>query len=284
MGDRIRLYAFADEAASSVDGQIQALRENGMDGLEIRKTEYGSAAKLTPENAAEIRRKLDDAGLCLWSIGSAVGKKDIREPFEPQLDTFKRLLEVAHVFGAKRFRLFSFYMPEGEDPAVYEGAVLDRMGALVEQAKGSGVTLCHENEKRIFGDVTERELKLLETFPSLRAVFDPANFIQCGVDPWAAWQKLKPYVDYLHVKDATPDGLVVPAGQGVGRVKEIIADYFKSGGRDFTLEPHLWLFDGLAKLETLDARTIDHSKQFGSAEAAFRTAAEAFRGIVDELA
>ncbi len=281
MQEPVRLYGFADEASASIDGQISALKKHHMDGLELRGSEYGSTTRMTVEQVKEIRKKLADAGIPVWSIGSAVGKLDIREPLDSHLERFKRILEFADILDAKRIRLFSFYIPAHEDPAQYEGEVLDRMGKLLEQAKGSGVTLCHENEKGIFGDSPERCRKLMDTFPELRTTFDFANYVQCGYDPRDAWKLLKPTVCYLHVKDAKGKQ-VVPAGKGDGHLKEIIGEYLKDGGRDFTLEPHLWVFDGLEKLEKLEQSVIEASRAYGSAEAAFATAVQAFRTLLEE--
>lgn len=35
----LRIFAFADEASSQIDGQIAALRRNGLQGLEIRNVD-----------------------------------------------------------------------------------------------------------------------------------------------------------------------------------------------------------------------------------------------------
>ena len=66
--------------------------------------------------------------------------------------------------------------------------------------------------------------------PEIRAVFDPANFVQCGEDAAKAWQLLRPDVRYLHIKDALADGQVVPAGRGIGNVKAILSDFIARGG------------------------------------------------------
>ena len=52
---------------------------------------------------------------------------------------------------------------------------------------------------------------------------------------------MKPYTVHIHIKDALRDsGTVVPAGQGVGHIAEILKDAYASGYRGFlTLEPHL---------------------------------------------
>ena len=64
----MRIYAFADEASPAIDGQIAAMRRNGLNGLEIRGVDGENVSTISLEKAKEVRRKLDDAGLCTWSI------------------------------------------------------------------------------------------------------------------------------------------------------------------------------------------------------------------------
>lgn len=112
-------------------------------------------------------------------------------------------------------------------------------------------------------------------------MFDPANFVQCGQDTLDAWALLRGRVDYLHIKDARPDGTVVPAGEGAGHVAQIAAAYLADGGRAFTVEPHLFGFDGLAALE----REGEHSRiapRWTDANAAFDAACGAFDRILKE--
>ena len=141
------------------------------------------------------------------------------------------------------------------------------------------MTICHENEKEIFGENTENCLWLHRTFPRLRAVFDPANFVQCGVDTASAWGALRGYVDYLHIKDAVADGTVVPAGMGIGNVPAIVGDYLARGGEVMTLEPHLFDFTGLSALENGKSVKLGISAYQDNDEA-FDAAASALKRII----
>lgn len=58
----MRIYAFADEASPAIDGQIAAMRRNGLNGLEIRGVDGENVSTISLEKAKEVRRKLDDAG------------------------------------------------------------------------------------------------------------------------------------------------------------------------------------------------------------------------------
>ena len=74
----LKIYAFADEASPEIDGQIRAMERNGLSGLEIRGVDGVNIADISDAKAEEVRKKLDDAGLSVWSIGSPIGKIDVK--------------------------------------------------------------------------------------------------------------------------------------------------------------------------------------------------------------
>ena len=277
--------AFADEAGKTLAEQIEALSANGMTLLEPRGLDEGNISDYTPAMARELRRRLDDAGIGISAIGSGYGKIRITDDFEPHFEKFRQTVEVANVLGATRIRMFSFYMPAGEDPAVYKDEVFRRLERFADYARLNGVWCCHENEKGIYGDVTGRCLEILSAFKGrIRGVFDPANFIQCGVKPLEAWEVLAPYIDYMHVKDARfADGGVVPPGRGDGNVAEILRRFGEGDGEKIlTLEPHLKVFSGLDALETVSGSVFSVTEEYAypSNRAAFDAAAAALREIL----
>lgn len=277
----MRIFAFADEAGPYIDGQIKAMQKNGVAGLEIRGVDKVNVADISDAKAREVRAKLDAAGLVTWSVGSPIGKIDIeKDSFETHLEKFKRTLEIADILGAENIRLFSFFVPK-ENPQDYKEKVIERLGIFCETAKGSGVTLCHENEKGIYGDTAGRCLEIHKALPELKAIFDPANFVQCGQDTLKGWEQLKPYVKYLHIKDALADGNVVPAGKGIGNVGAILKDFIAMGGNAVTLEPHLKVFDGLKALEQEDDKSVvGEVYSYASNEEAFAAAADALKALL----
>jgi sugar phosphate isomerase/epimerase len=176
--------------------------------------------------------------------------------------------------------MFSFYIPKGSNPEDHRNEVIDRLCEMSEFFRDLGIYMCHENEKGIYGDTPERCLDLFKTFPQLKCVFDPANFVQCEQDTKEAWAILKDYVHYLHIKDALKDGNVVPAGEGVGNIAYIIKEYANQGGNAITLEPHLKVFDGLKDLEQADEEIKVGIKSYATADEAFDVAVKALRGIM----
>ncbi len=269
-----KLAAFADEADCRISEQIKAMMENGIAYLEIRGVDGENISDITNEKAKEVCKQLEDVGLVVWSLGSPYGKIGINDDFATHLDKFKHGLELADILGAKNIRMFSFYVSSG-DKEKYKDKVMERLEQFILAAKGSGITLCHENEKGIYGDMAVRCEEIHKTFPQLKAVFDPANFIQCGQNTVEAWKMLATYVEYMHIKDAMADGSVVPAGKGIGNIPYLLRNY---KGTVLTIEPHLSVFDGFDKLEGEEKTKMGYC--YPTSRAAFDAAVNALKEII----
>ena len=274
--------AFADEASPDFPKQVEALKRNGYSHIELRNVGGQKLTELTAAQAYEMKKLMDHSGIAVWSMGSPIGKIKMEDSWEKHLDDCRRVLDLAGIFGATRLRMFSFYMPKGEDPATHKNWVLDHMAELLEVISKWDILPCHENEKGIYGDLAPRCVELHQTFPQLKAVFDPANFVQCGQETLSAWEQLAPYVDYMHIKDALPNGRVVPAGQGHGNVREILKKYAAQGGKVLSLEPHLTKFVGLQNLEAEIVSEVG-ALHFENTDQAFDYAAKTLYGLVERL-
>jgi sugar phosphate isomerase/epimerase len=238
------LSGFADEISPDLDEQLAVLAAESISHLELRSVWSTNVADLDDAQVARLRRELDDSGVRVSAIGSPIGKIGIDAPFEPELERLRRVADIASELGTTLVRVFSFFIPRAHDPQLYRTRVIDRMAALAGLAAESGLLLAHENEKEIYGDVPERCADIIASVgsPALRATFDAANFVQCGVRPHSdAYELLRPYLVYVQVKDAlAATGEVVPAGQGDGEVRETLAELRDSGFEGYlSLEPHL---------------------------------------------
>ncbi len=58
----------------------------------------------------------------------------------------------------KYIRMFSFFIPHGEEPLRYRDEVIRRWKSFIKAAEGSGVVLLHENESGIYGDIPEKDV------------------------------------------------------------------------------------------------------------------------------
>lgn len=281
------LSAFSDEAGIDLDEQIRACQANGITHMELRGLPQGNVSSLTTDDAWVLKAKLDAEGMQVSAIGSPYGKMNIADDFESHFAAFQNTVEVAKILGCHLIRMFSFYFDEGQSYEAYRDEVFSRVGRMADYALAHNVLCCHENEKGIYGDTAERCLDLYQHFEGrLAGVFDPANFIQCGVHPLEAYEMLEPYILYMHVKDAKmADGSVTPAGAGDGQVGEILRRFQKMDGKRFlSLEPHLKVFAGLSALEK-DDETAQKMEQYAypTNRAAFDAAAQAMHRLLSGL-
>ena len=244
---------FADEIDVSVDKQIALLQELGIGWIEFRSGDGKGVADYTEKEAEMLMSRLSANGIRISAVGSPIGKIDITQDFEPHFETYRHIVELAGILDTSFIRMFSFFMPEGEEPDKFRDEVMRRMDRMVEYAAGRNVVLLHENEKGIYGDSAARCLDLMKLFygDHFRCTFDFANFVQCGQDTMEAYEMLRPYISYIHVKDAMREsGDVVPAGTGDGNVAEILNRLDEEGYAGFlSLAPHLADFAGLKSLE-----------------------------------
>lgn len=275
------LSAFSDEYADDFSEQLEAMNRFGIGFIELRFVNKKNVADLTTEEVETVRKQLTDAGIKVSAIGSPLGKVAINSDWQPHLDQTKRICETACRLGSGLVRMFSFYLPEGEDPLQYRGQVLDRLGRMLDIADSYGITFGHENEAHIYGDSPERCLDLLESFRGrLRCVFDMGNFVLEGHDPWPkAYESLKPYLGWFHIKDALGAGAIVPAGKGEACIGQILRDYRQSGsGSVFvTLEPHLQTFSGL---NAIKGKAFDNPYKYPDQQTAFADAVENLREVL----
>jgi sugar phosphate isomerase/epimerase len=238
------LSGFADEITADLQIQCETLNGLGIDYIEFRSAWDTNVLDLDDDQLEAARKILASHQIALSSVGSPIGKIAITDDFEPHLVRFERALQVASVLQAPHIRLFSFFIPKGHEPGCYRDEVLARMAALAAAAKGHDVVLLHENEKDIYGDNPQRCLDIVESVGSsqLRLVWDPANFVQCGVRPFTdGYASLRPYLHYLHVKDAVmATGEVALAGEGDGELAQTLR-CLQADGFDgfFSMEPHL---------------------------------------------
>lgn len=285
MSDRgYLLSGFADEIDTDLDVQISVLKECDMSYLVLRSAYGKNISEYTLEEAQEIKDKLDENGIKVSSIGSPAGKMEITDDFEEHYQLYKHIVALANLFETNYIRIFSFFMPEGQEHGNYKDEVIKRLGRMISYAKDMNVVLLHENEKAIYGDTVKHCKDLMETLycDNFKQAFDFANFVQCDEDPLEGYHELKPYIGYVHIKDARKDDhVIVSAGAGDGHIAEII-DLLKQDNYKgfYSLEPHLIEFDGLQSLEREgDKTTIESDIQDG--RTAFITAYNAFIKIME---
>ena len=240
----LTISAFGDEIAADLETQIETMNNLNIHNLELRSAWGTNVLYLKDEEAARVNSLCAAAGIRVSCIGSPLGKSPLKDPIENELEKLQRIMAVAEKLGTRNIRIFSFYPPDTSTNAHYDQYVdetAERLARMVEAAAGFNLLL--ENEKDIVTDTPERCYAVLQQVGGLGLIWDPANFVQVGVAQQVDhyWDSLSPYIGYIHIKDALLDGGVVkPAGEGDGQVKDLLTRLRDSGYQGvLALEPHL---------------------------------------------
>jgi sugar phosphate isomerase/epimerase len=238
----VKVTCFADEISHDLVEQLDVLEKEGIHHIEIRGLWGKNVLELSDQELEDIRGTLRGRSFEVSSIASPIGKYPVRGDFQPQLDALRRAIHAAHVLGTPYVRLFSYQPPEGSSLDDCRDEVLRRMKQLTEVAEAHAVVLILENDSNLYGTSYERCLEVLQhcSSSSLRMAFDPGNFVRAGVKPMdEAYPKLHPYIDYIHIKDATASQFV-PAGVGDAQIGELLAALKNREFDGFlSVEPHL---------------------------------------------
>jgi sugar phosphate isomerase/epimerase len=273
-----KLSGFGDEVDTDPHVQGAVLLALGAHHIEVRSAWGINVVELDDEATVRLKAGLDALGLTVSAVASPIGKVDVSLPVEYEVERLLRVIRVAKTLGTRFIRIFSFFRSDGQSADDVRDAVIERMTRLAATAAEHDVVLLHENEKGIYGDTPERVLDLVVSVgsPHLRLAWDSANFVQVGVKPFTdAYAMLRPYVDYLQVKDAiaaSGDGVLhlqVPAGRGDGELLETLTALRDDGYTGFaSLEPHL---------------ASAHELGGFSGPEAFGDAGRAFRQLTDSI-
>lgn len=277
-----KISGFSDEIASDILTQFKVLNRLGISFFEPRGINGKNISLLNDDDVNELKEEMDKHEIKASSIGSPIGKIKLTDDFDEHFELFKRTVKTAKMLETKYIRIFSFYHNGGEWSIDERAEVLRRLRTMISYAKENNIVLLHENEKDVYGDIAERCEDLMKELycENFKAVFDPANFVQCGTDTRLAYEKLKQYVEYMHIKDALSEsGRVVPAGIGDGNLEFIVTDFLKNCGGFLSLEPHLGAFEGLADLE-LDDSMLSLPQ---GGEGTFTVAFNALKKIIEKI-
>ena len=254
------LTGFADEAATSLAGQIAATRKLGWKAIESRNIDGKNIHDLDDNAFDQACGQLQDAGLTVNCFGSAIANwsKDIRKvgDFERDLEQTRRAIPRMQRLGTRLVRIMSYaVIPQAP---VWDQMAPERFRRVREIAGmflDAGIQPVHENCMNYGGMGWSFTLRLLENVPGLKLVYDTGNPVftvdRTRPEPhpmqssWEFYSHVRDAVAYVHIKDGTFD----PAsgktcytwpGEGDGDVARICRDLLARGyDGGISIEPHM---------------------------------------------
>jgi len=188
--------------------------------LELNGQKRYIYAQSTQNELAQVKRQLDDAGVRLSVLDTAIfkialpGTTPVGESpayvdptlsdFSRQLEDLKRAAEAVHALGANRLRIFTF--GRVAQPAAIFERVVEQLHKALAVAKEQDVTLLVENEYDCNVGTAEEIVRLFKAIPDTRLMhnWDPCNAYEMGEQPFPKiWDKLDhSRISHIHLKDA----------------------------------------------------------------------------------
>lgn len=261
MQPKIPIAAITDEFSPTLAEAIPVMKEIGMEAAELRVIDGQNIVDLDEEALKRAKAALEDAELRVISIASPLLKCVLRDgprvdsrfehdafasrhAFEDQPKLAERAFALARFFGAKIVRVFSYWRTES--PQACEEAIARALSDLSAKAAGEGVLVALENEHACNVATAEETARILAavSHPNLQMVWDPANALVAGEDPFPSGYSLLPKgrIAHVHAKDChIENGKPVwgPLGTRHVRWKSQIAALVADGYPGFiSLETH----------------------------------------------
>ncbi len=279
------LTGFADEAAESIESQIQATTELGWQYIEARKVNGANIHDLPDAEFDIVADKLDKSGISVNCFGSTIANwgKQITDSFEISVQEVKRAIPRMQRLGTKLIRIMSYAVLADRGPQDQMAEErFRRMRELHKMFSDAGITAVHENCMNYGGMGWTFTLELLENVPGLKLVFDTGNPVSSDdmtktapypkQSSWEFYSHAKEHIAYVHIKDGRwgspgEKAIFTFPGEGDGDVRRIVKDLLDNGyDGGFSMEPHMAIVfhDEAAekKEEQRHANYVEYGRRF----------------------
>jgi sugar phosphate isomerase/epimerase len=258
---RLPMAAITDEFSPVLAEALPFMQEIGMTGAELRVVDGKNILDLSDDELKRTRDALQAVGLQVVSIASPLLKCVL--PDAPQVDsrfqhdvfaskhTFadqprltEHAIKVTQFFGAPLLRVFSYWRTV--QPERCEAAIVEALSGLATIGEKENVIIGLENEHACNIGTAVETARILKLVPHRRlmVVWDPANALCAGEDPFPGGYALLPKdrIAHVHAKDChIADGKPVWGPLGTRHVpwKEQIQGLIDDGYRGYiSLETH----------------------------------------------
>ena len=222
---RLPIAAITDEFSPNLARTIPLLKEIGMSGAELRVVNGKNIMDLSPDELERARDLLGEAGLKVMSIASPLlkcvlpGAPDVDSRFQHDIFASKHTFEdqprltehafhIAKTFGARVVRVFSYWRTVAPEKCF--DAIVKALSDLANKAAAHDLVIGLENEHACNVGTASESAKVLSAIqhPNLQLVWDPANALVAGEDPFPSGYGLLPKnrIVHVHAKDCHMEG------------------------------------------------------------------------------
>jgi sugar phosphate isomerase/epimerase len=222
---QIPIAAITDEFSPTLSEAIPVMKEIGMAAAELRVVDGKNVMDLTHDELERTRDALATAGIKVISIASPLLKCVLpdgpeldsrfqhdafgsKHTFEDQPRLTEHAVKLAHFFGAGIIRVFSYWRTI--NPSACAEQIAKALTNLAAVGEKENIIIGLENEHACnIGTATETARVLADvSHPFLKLVWDPANCLVAGEEPFPAGYDMLPFdrIAHVHAKDCHMDG------------------------------------------------------------------------------
>lgn len=225
MQPKLPIAAITDEFSPNLAIALEPMAEIGMTGAELRVVWGKNIMDLTDDELSRARDVLARKGMSVVSLASPLLKcvlpnapdvdtrfqQDIfnsRHTFDDQPRLAEHALKLARFFNCGMVRVFSYWRTV--QPEMCFDAICRALEDLAKQAAAEGVVIGLENEHACNIGTAAETAKVLAAVqhPNLKLVWDPANALVAGENPFPEGYSLLPAgrIGHVHAKDCHMEG------------------------------------------------------------------------------
>ncbi len=222
---KLRIASITDEFSPDLALAVEPMASIGMTGAELRVVFGKNIMDLSDDEVQRAKDLCAAKGIDIIGIASPILKcvlpnapavdtrfqQDIfnsKHTFEDQPRLLDRALRLCEMTGAKMIRVFSYWRTV--DPDACFDAVVEALAKVADTAKPHGITILLENEHACQIGTAAESAKALAALPheNLKLVWDPANALVAGEEPFPHGYRLLPpqRIAHVHVKDCHMEG------------------------------------------------------------------------------
>ena len=257
-----RMTGFADEAASSIEGQVAVLKKLSWNSIELRSVDNVLAHELPIDAFNHVLSVLDKNEIRVSCLGSGIANwgRAVTENFDETKEMVNRTITRMKQLDTHLVRIMSYKIMTLSNGEIakdqHKEEIFNRLRWICNQFLDNGITPVHENCFNYGGLSYEHTLEMLYAVPGLRLVFDTGNapltvdgrkkFPYPVQNSFEFYSHVKEYIDHVHIKDSMldKDGKTEHyfyPGEGDGDVLKIVTSLELHDGYKglYSIEPHM---------------------------------------------
>ncbi|MFN3323217.1 MAG: sugar phosphate isomerase/epimerase family protein [Bryobacteraceae bacterium] len=225
MNPKLPIAAITDEFSPDLAAALETMASIGMTGVELRVVFGKNVMDLTEDELCRARDLVHAKNMQVISIASPLLKcvlpnapevdgrfqHDIfasKHTYEDQPRLTEHAFRLARFFGARIIRVFSYWRTVEPDRCF--DAVVSALSDLAAKAAAEDLIIGLENEHACNIGTAAESAKVLKAVqhPNLKLVWDPANALVGGENPFPHGYGLLPVdrIVHVHAKDCQMDG------------------------------------------------------------------------------